>query len=101
MVLHAPRNEFVGAGHSLTRPYKSISELIYKNNIFHRVVNDCVVWWRRGYARGGKPFEPLFTQMCIFRKKIVPRSRGVCGGGWDIFSFAIFKLFYLFLFFET
>ena len=33
-------------------PLLQISELAQKNNIPYRVTSDCVVWWRRGYARG-------------------------------------------------
>jgi hypothetical protein len=45
-------NGFLWAGDGVTCFYKLILELIQKNGIPQKVVSDCVVWWRGGYAGG-------------------------------------------------
>ena len=48
---HPVLKYFLGAGDGVPHSYKLISELTQNNDIPHRVTNQCVMWWREGYAR--------------------------------------------------
>jgi hypothetical protein len=86
------------AGHGINRPYKSISELIQKNNIPHKFTSDCIVWWR-----GDKQFEPRLIQVCIFHQKnctCIVEGLVVVAGGLEYLSLFYFAIFAIFLFFS-